>query len=211
MQRHGNCCKATFRKETAKLLEHFLHSDFKKCVANMNECVAKPPLPPQRLKTSFGPKKVPTRTSAGEFLTSAVTLTETADDSDNAEETRTQLEEELVQELRRIADEIDQNGKLTSKIRQATEETAGLLAYNSFKSALNQYVDNLVGWRQAAFVFQFTNWAVQAAGTAGLNAKRITENCLTYVEEKCADWILKRGGWQNMLSGDSDDTTSERD
>lgn len=72
MQRHGNCCKETIRNETKKLLQYFLQSD--------SDCFAELPLPPQRLTTHFGPKKVPTPLPIGAFMISAVERTDATDD-----------------------------------------------------------------------------------------------------------------------------------
>ncbi|KAH3736109.1 uncharacterized protein LOC127850832 isoform X2 [Dreissena polymorpha] len=138
---------------------------------------------------------------------------DSTEDKDNIPQgvfgSRTELEQDLVRELRRIADEIDRNGK--ENICQSMKDVAGLMVYSSFKSTVKQYVGNLIGWGRVAFVFQFTKKAVQAAGRGGLNARQIRENCLRYIEDKCADWIVRHGGWASMLPADSDDSRPEVD
>ncbi|XP_052240146.1 uncharacterized protein LOC127850838 [Dreissena polymorpha] len=140
---------------------------------------------------------------------------ELTEDSDNIRQgvsgPRTKLEQELVYELRRIADDIDRNEKLKANICQSMKDVTGLVVYSSFTSTIQQYIGDLIGWGRVAFVFQFTKQAVQVAGRGGINARQIRENCLQYVEDKCADWIVRHAGWASMLPDDSDDSTPEVD
>ncbi|XP_052240148.1 uncharacterized protein LOC127850841 [Dreissena polymorpha] len=150
---NGNDDKEKFQRETVRLLEQFFQLDID-----------------EQVRFHSGDQEnVSSQKPGGNLQKGAGVLTEDTDDIPQVfEDPRTELEQEIVHELRRIADDIDRNGN-------------------------------------------FTKTYIKAAGTVGLNATRIKENCLNYVEDKCADWIVKHGGWASMLSDDSDDSTPEVD
>ncbi|KAH3736122.1 uncharacterized protein LOC127850817 [Dreissena polymorpha] len=114
------------------------------------------------------------------------------------------LEQELVAELHRVAGNIDAN--LNSNARQAAMKITKMVTYNHFEKALQESVSSKEGWSQIATVFRFTKSAIKAVGATGALAVQIKENSLRFIEDTFADWIVGQGGWESMLSEDSDDS-----
>ncbi|KAH3736119.1 hypothetical protein DPMN_042681 [Dreissena polymorpha] len=126
---NGNDDKEKFQRETVRLLEQFFQLDID-----------------EQVRFHSGDQEnVSSQKPGGNLQKGAGVLTEDTDDIPQVfEDPRTELEQEIVHELRRIADDIDRNGNLKATVRQSIQNITGLLAYNSFTSAVQQYVENLV-------------------------------------------------------------------
>jgi hypothetical protein len=48
-------------------------------------------------------------------------------------------------------------------------------------------------------LFYVTKKATQLAGAGGAVASQLKENCLQYVEDHFASWILNQGGWVSFF------------
>ncbi|KAL4233091.1 hypothetical protein ACF0H5_007776 [Mactra antiquata] len=121
----------------------------------------------------------------------------------------TPLEQEIRDELRKFADEMDD--KLAANARTAALRISGLVTYNHFKDAVHDSVGAGDGWAQVAAVFHITKRAIQVAGAGGALAVQIKEMSLKYIEDRFAGWIIGQGGWDSMLSEDESETDSELD
>ena len=73
------------------------------------------------------------------------------------------------------------------------------VTYSKFKDTVHSIVGDNVGWQQLAMVFYVTKKATQLAGAGGAVASQLKENCLQYVEDHFASWILNQGGWVRIF------------
>ncbi|CAC5416691.1 unnamed protein product [Mytilus coruscus] len=79
--------------------------------------------------------------------------------------------------------------------QQAALNIARQVTYTKFKDTIQDVVGDNIGWQQLAMVFYVTKKATQLAGAGGAAASQLKENCLQYVEDHFASWILSQGGW----------------
>lgn len=83
--------------------------------------------------------------------------------------------------------------------KQAAIDFAKQVTYSKFKDTVKSVIGENVGWQQLAMVFYVTKKATQLAGAGGAVASQLKENCLQYVEDHFASWILNQGGWVSLF------------
>lgn len=83
--------------------------------------------------------------------------------------------------------------------KEAAVNIAKQVTYSKFKDTVGEVVGDSVGWQQLAMLFYVTKKATQLAGAGGAVAAQLKENCLQYVEDHFANWILNQGGWVSYL------------
>lgn len=83
--------------------------------------------------------------------------------------------------------------------QQAALNIARQVTYTKFKDTIQDLVGDNIGWQQLAMVFYVTKKATQLAGAGGAVASQLKENCLQYVEDHFASWILNQGGWVSII------------
>ncbi|KAJ8315246.1 hypothetical protein KUTeg_007396 [Tegillarca granosa] len=121
------------------------------------------------------------------------------------------LERELRDYLRSFGDNISKKVDISDQTKEAAKEMARQATYNMFKDTFERTLGDDVGWDQLAMLFYFTKKGIQLAGAGGAVAVQIKENCLRYVEDKFAKWIVNQGGWDSVLTDTETSTDSELD
>ncbi|VDH89238.1 Hypothetical predicted protein [Mytilus galloprovincialis] len=111
----------------------------------------------------------------------------------------TELQRRLRDSFRDFGDTVNETLSLSVEPQQAALNIARQVTYTKFKDTIQDLVGDNIGWQQLAMVFYVTKKATQLAGAGGAVASQLKENCLQYVEDHFASWILNQGGWVSII------------
>ncbi|XP_041354667.1 uncharacterized protein LOC121372431 [Gigantopelta aegis] len=111
------------------------------------------------------------------------------------------LEREILECLRVGGDRLSETMEdpTVGLIQEATQSV-----YDQFTQTIRQTVGDEVNWHQMALVFHASRTALNAVGVGTTKARRLKEMTIKYVTDKCASWIYEQGGWESVVSEDSD-------
>ncbi|GAB1598618.1 uncharacterized protein LOC115232331 isoform X1 [Argonauta hians] len=113
-----------------------------------------------------------------------------------------QLEAELVERLLSI--------KTTSEFpREAVFDLVKQLTYNNFKDVFQKYSKEKSGIQEVAALFYLSKAAIQFIGPCRAMASQIKELTLKYFEDKCAAFIVEKGGWDSVIEDTDEEPKGE--
>lgn len=115
----------------------------------------------------------------------------------------TELEKEIVDHLLSIQGN-------TSFPSVAAMEILKQLTYNNFKQIVEAYTKNKNGFQEVVTLFMLSKAAISLVGAGRALASQVKDLTLQYFEDKCAAYIVERGGWDSVLE-DTDEDTENKD
>lgn len=69
------------------------------------------------------------------------------------------------------------------------------LTYNNFKQIVEAYTKNKNGFQEVVTLFMLSKAAISLVGAGRALASQVKDLTLQYFEDKCAAYIVERGGW----------------
>ncbi|CAE1311249.1 unnamed protein product [Acanthosepion pharaonis] len=115
----------------------------------------------------------------------------------------TELEKEIVDHLLSIQGN-------TPFPSVAAMEILKQLTYNNFKQIVEAYTKNKNGFQEVVTLFMLSKAAISLVGAGRALASQVKDLTLQYFEDKCAAYIVERGGWDSVLE-DTDEDTENKD
>lgn len=115
----------------------------------------------------------------------------------------TELEREIVDHLLSIK-------RNTQFPAAAATEILKQLTYNNFTQIVEAYTKDKDGWQQVVALFMFSKAAISLVGAGRALASQVKDLTLRYFEDKCASYIVEKGGWDSVLE-DTDEDTEKKD